>query len=179
VRGATQVVNSYEHDEKGYGAQGEIASARVGQNEKRLRKIERARDLVPPPKRYGPETADLSLIVFGTTKQPALEAMGWLADEGVDMNMLQIITLWPFPAEDVSEFLDAATRTLIVEGNATGQLEGLIRQECLRGADDRLHRYDGRPFSPEQIYAHVKRMLGIRVDALPSGASLEEVGLDA
>lgn len=179
VKGATQVVNSYEHDEKGYGAQGEIASVRVGQNEKRLRKIERARALVPPPRRYGPDSADLSLVVFGTTKQPALEAMDWLADEGVHVNMLQLVTLWPFPAEDVSAFLDAATRTLIVEGNATGQLEGLIRQECLRGADDRLHRYDGRPFSPEQIYAHVKRTLGMGIDALPSGASLEEVALDA
>ncbi len=179
VKGATQVVNSYEHDEKGYGAQGEIAAVRVGQNEKRLRKLEKARELVPAPRRYGPDDAAVSLVVFGTTKQPALEAMTWLAAEGIEANMLQLVTLWPFPAEQVAAFLGAARRSLIVEGNATGQLEGLVRQECLRGVDDRLHRYDGRPFSPEQIYAHVKRSLGMDVDSLPSGASLEEVAANA
>lgn len=179
VRGATQVVNSYEHDEKGYGAQGEEAHVRVAQNEKRLRKLERARELVPPPKRHGPNEADVSLVVFGTTKMPALQAMEWLAAEGIGVNMLQLVTLWPFPADEVSSFLASAKRSLVVEGNATGQLEGLIREQCLRGADDRLHRYDGRPFSPELIYAHVKRALGLELTALPSGASLEEVGLGA
>jgi len=173
VVGATQVVNSYEHDEKGYGAQGERASVRVAQNEKRLSKLELAREVVPRPKRYGPPTATLSLVVFGTTKQPALEAMAWLAEEGIDVNMLQVVTLWPFPADDVSAFIDAAERTLIVEGNATGQLEGLIRQECLRALDERLHRYDGRPFSPEQIYVRVKEALGRDVGSIPSGARLE------
>ncbi len=173
VVGATQVVNSYEHDEKGYGAQGERAPVRIAQNEKRLSKLELAREIVPRPKRYGPRRATLSLVVFGTTKQPALEAMAWLAEEDIEVNMLQVVTLWPFPAEDVSAFIDAAERTLIVEGNATGQLEGLIRQECLRALDERLHRYDGRPFSPEQIYVRVKEVLGRDVGSIPSGARLE------
>jgi 2-oxoglutarate ferredoxin oxidoreductase subunit alpha len=69
--------------------------------------------------------------------------------------MMQVVTVWPFPADEVAEFLDASKRTMIVEGNYTGQLEGLVRQECLRGVDDRLHRYDGRPISPEQVYAKV------------------------
>jgi 2-oxoglutarate ferredoxin oxidoreductase subunit alpha len=161
VTGATQLVNSYEHDEYGYGAQGEESANRIAQNEKRMRKLELARTLVPPPASFGarPAEADISIVCFGTTKGPVLEAADWLAAEGVKVAIMQVVTLAPFPAVAVSAFLDAARRTLIVEGNLTGQLEGLIRQECLRTFDWRINRYDGRPFAPEQVYETVKEVV--------------------
>jgi 2-oxoglutarate ferredoxin oxidoreductase subunit alpha len=160
VTGATQVVNSYEHDEYGYGAQGEEPTVRVAQNEKRLRKLRLAATLVPPPAYFGaaPADADVSIIVFGTTKGPVRQAMEWLAREDVKVAVMQVVTVWPFPADAVTAFLDASKRTMIVEGNATGQLEGLIRQECLRSFDWHMHRYDGRQFSPEQVYETVKEV---------------------
>lgn len=170
VEGAIQVVNSYEHDEFGYGAQGEDAGTRLAQNEKRLGKIDLAGSLVPPATLHGPAEAELSLVFFGTTKMPALEAMRWLEAEGHRVNALQLTTVWPFPADEVSVFLDAAARTLIIEGNATGQLEGLIREQCLRTCDEHLRRYDGRPFSPELIYATVKESIGEPVVLTSAGA---------
>ncbi|MCL4554452.1 MAG: 2-oxoacid:acceptor oxidoreductase subunit alpha [Actinobacteria bacterium] len=159
VIGAEQIVNSYEHDERGFGSLGEDAHTRVVQNEKRMRKMELARDLVPPPVRLGPEQADLSIILFGSTKMPTLEAMGILQDEGIVINILQCVTLWPFPAEEVRAFLDSAGRTAVIEGNMTGQLRGLIREHCLIDVDETLNRYDGRPFSPDQIARWVKEVI--------------------
>ena len=170
VVGATQVVNSYEHDGRGYGAPGEDAETRVAQNEKRLRKLELARTLVPAPRRFGPRTGVVSIVCFGTTKMPVLEAMAWLEREGVSVNLLHLVTLWPFPAEEIAGFLDAATRSLVIEGNATGQLEGLVAEQCLHTFDERLRRYDGRPISPEQVYAKVKAILGSEVVLTPAGA---------
>jgi 2-oxoglutarate ferredoxin oxidoreductase subunit alpha len=157
VKGATQVVNSYEHDEYGYGAAGEEMANRIAQNEKRMRKLDLARTLVPPPAYFGspPGSADVSMVVFGTTKGPARQAIEWLGRDGVNAALMQVVTVWPFPADEVSAFLDASKRTMVVEGNLSGQLEGLVRQECLRSVDERLRRYDGRPFSPEEIYAKV------------------------
>lgn len=160
VKGAEQIVNSYEHDEFGYGAAGENADVRVAQNDKRMRKLDLAAKICPPPAYYGPEEADLSILLFGTTKMPVREAMSWLEQEGISVNMMQVTTVWPFPAEQVSEFLTAAAKTAIIEGNKTGQLQGLVRQECLLDVDHTLHRYDGRPFAPEQIHAWVKEVLG-------------------
>jgi len=161
VKGALQVVNSYEHDEHGYGAQGEDAATRTAQMDKRMRKLKLARTLVPPPAFFGvaPSEADISIIAFGTTKGPVRSAMEWLDREGTKVAMMQVVTVWPFPAEQVAAFIDASRRTMIVEGNHDGQLEGLIRQECLRSVDWPVHRYDGRPFSPEQIYHTVKEVL--------------------
>jgi len=170
VEGAVQLVNSYEHDEAGYGAQGEIAENRSAQNDKRLRKMELAATLVPPPRRYGADDPDVSIVCFGTTKMPTLEAMRWLESEGHSVAMLQVVTLSPFPAEEVATFIDAAHTTLIVEGNATGQLEGLIREQSLRPLAHNLRRSDGRPISPELVYAAVKAILGEPVQLTGAGA---------
>jgi 2-oxoglutarate/2-oxoacid ferredoxin oxidoreductase subunit alpha len=72
--------------------------------------------------------------------------------------VMTLPTLWPFPEDAVRRFLQFAKRSIVVEGNATGQLEGLIRQECLLTPDWHLRRYDGRPFSPEQIYTLVEEV---------------------
>lgn len=178
VRGAIQLVNSYEHDEYGIGETGEYADVRVAQNEKRLRKMVLAAELAPGPRRYGADAADVSIICFGTTKMPVREAMQWLERDGVPVNMLHIVTVWPFPGDQVCDFLDQSTRSLVIEGNATGQLEGLIAEQCMRAVDDRLNRYDGRPISPEQVYAKVLGMLGETVTLTDRGAVAPREGME-
>jgi 2-oxoglutarate ferredoxin oxidoreductase subunit alpha len=176
VEGAVQLVNSYEHDEAGYGAQAESATVRTQQNTKRLKKIALAESIVPPPNRFGPDSAPLSILCFGTTKMPALQALDWLAADGIAVNLLQIVTLAPFPAAEVSRFIDSAAQTLVIEGNATGQLEGLVREQCLRAPDHRLRRSDGRPFSPELIYATVSGLLGKPVTLTQAGTIAPQDG---
>lgn len=160
VTGAIQLGNSYEHDEYGYGSAGEPADMRAAQNEKRMAKLELARTLVPPPAYFGapPAEADVAVLLFGTTKGPALEAMRWLEPDGIKVAVMQVVTVWPFPANDVSAFLGSAKRSIVIEGNYTGQLQGLVREQCLVDVDDTLRRYDGRPFSPEMIYAKLKEV---------------------
>jgi 2-oxoglutarate ferredoxin oxidoreductase subunit alpha len=173
VKGAIQIVNSYEHDQRGYGAQGELPDVRVAQNEKRLRKMKLAAELAPKPVEFGPREADVSVVLFGTTKMPVLEAQKWLAADGITMNALQLRTVWPFPAAVVAEFLERSRRDIVVEQNATGQLEGLIREHTLRSISHSLHRYDGRPVSPEQVYAFVHDILGRHVPLTAAGAIAE------
>jgi 2-oxoglutarate ferredoxin oxidoreductase subunit alpha len=158
VTGAEQIVNSYDHDEHGYA--NEEAGMRDAQNEKRMRKMETASGIVPPPQYFGPDDAELSIVLFGSTKMPAREAMRMLAEDGIAINIMQVVTVWPFPAEQVAEFLAKAKRTAVIEGNATGQLESLIREQCMAEVDHRLHRYDGRPFAPEQIRDFVREVVG-------------------
>jgi len=161
VTGARQLGNSYEHDDYGWGSAGEPAEQRQAQNDKRMRKMELAAVLAPPPAYFGapPGEADIGLLFFGTTKGPAREAARMLAREGIKAALMQVVTVWPFPAEAVAAFLDTVPTAMIVEGNHTGQLEGLVRQECLLGVEHRLHRTDGRPFSPEMIVRAVKEVL--------------------
>jgi pyruvate/2-oxoacid:ferredoxin oxidoreductase alpha subunit len=119
----------------------------------------------------GPQSAQVSVLCFGTTRMPVLEAMKWLDDEGGPaVNMLQIVTLSPFPADEVAAFLDAAAVPIVIEGNATGQLEGLIREQTLREIPHHLRRSDGRPISPELVYSTIKGLLGEPVELTDAGA---------
>jgi 2-oxoglutarate/2-oxoacid ferredoxin oxidoreductase subunit alpha len=174
VVGAEQIVNSYEHDAHGWGSPGEAAATRIEQNSKRLHKMSLARTLVPAPREYGPREADVSFILFGSTKMPVREAMRWLEGDGIAANMLQLTTVWPFPAHEVFEFIERSKRTIIVEGNATGQLEGIIREFCMREMSHRINRFDGRPFSPEQIYTTTHLILGEFLGAAAPGTAPTE-----
>jgi 2-oxoglutarate ferredoxin oxidoreductase subunit alpha len=156
VRGALQVANSYDHDE--YGFANEEADQRNAQDEKRMRKLELAAELVPPTGSEGPDDAPVGVIVWGSTLMPARQALGWLADEGVSARLLQVTTLMPFPADGVAAFLEETPTALVVEGNLTGQLESLIREHCLLEVDGSLRRYDGRPLAAEDIYDRVKEV---------------------
>jgi len=179
VRGAEQIVNSYEHDEHGFGSPGEDAETRVVQNAKRLSKMRLATTLVPSPREYGPREADVSFIFFGSTKMPVREAMKWLESDGVSANALQLTTVYPFPAQAVFEFMERGRRTILVEGNATGQLQGLIREYCLRETSHHINRFDGRPFSPELIYTTTHQILGNRPGVTLGGAVVSPKGAEA
>jgi len=60
--------------------------------------------------------------------------------------------LEPFPPTAESE-LRKAHRTIVIEGNYTGQLEILIRARTGFSVDGHIRRFDGRPFRPEFILA--------------------------
>jgi len=67
----------------------------------------------------------------------------------------------------VKEALSNRRHIISVEGNATGQLTRLIRQETGIAIERVVCKYDGRPFSPEYIVNGVKEA---------SQEALKEVG---
>jgi 2-oxoglutarate ferredoxin oxidoreductase subunit alpha len=69
-------------------------------------------------------------------------------------NMLHFTALHPFPP-GTEAALRRADRTVVVEGNITGQLETLIRARTGLSVDGSIRKYDGRAFSPEYIVAHL------------------------
>jgi 2-oxoglutarate ferredoxin oxidoreductase subunit alpha len=54
--------------------------------------------------------------------------------------------------------LGPAQKVVLVEMNATGQLNRLLRQETGRQADHLVLRYDGAPFTPEYILRGLKEV---------------------
>ncbi|NLE99374.1 MAG: 2-oxoacid:acceptor oxidoreductase subunit alpha [Anaerolineales bacterium] len=151
---AVWVSTADEHDE--YGAICEDAANRTAQVDKRLRKTREAGQDVPAPLRYGPEQADITFLCWGSTYGPLREAVGRLNHKRPGRaTMLHFNGLHPFPSEAAKQMLAQAKRTIVVEGNATGQFETLLRTHTGHAADDAIRRYDGRPFSPEYILARV------------------------
>lgn len=146
---AVWVSSANEHD--AFGAISEDAENRTTQADKRMRKMEGMTREAEPPTLHGPKDADVTLVCWGSTYGPAREAVQRLNEKRADRaNLLHFTALHPFPPE-AEAALRKAKRTIVVEGNVTGQLETLIRARTGFSVDGSIRKYDGRPFSPEYL----------------------------
>ena len=151
------VANSDEHDEAGFST--EDALIRRKMMDKRMKKLVEIAKILPPPKIYGSDDADLTIIAWGSNKGVCLEVVMWAANEGIRLNFIHPLFLNPFPSKTIEEAIGRAKKTLIIENNYTGQLESLIREQTGKSIDFNLRKFDGRPFYPEEIYQKVKQIL--------------------
>ena len=127
--------------------------------DKRFAKIPFILKEMKEPKLYGPDEAQITLLAWGSTKGPALEALERLAKEGITANLIHLTYLWPLPTEALSGLIKNASQTMTIEGNYTGQLAQVIRQETGLKIDHILTKYDGQPFYPAEICVKVKEIL--------------------
>jgi 2-oxoglutarate ferredoxin oxidoreductase subunit alpha len=153
---AVWVSTANEHDE--FGAISEDAQNRKAQADKRMRKMEGMSKEVAAPGLYGPKGADVTFVSWGSTYGPVREAVDRLNNEEAGRaNVLHFSALHPFPP-GAAAALERAERTIVVEGNATGQLETLIRARTGLSMEGSIRKYDGRAFSPEYIVAHLSEV---------------------
>lgn len=136
--------NSYEHDEYGWAT--ESGAVRTLMMNKRLKKMLLVKKSLPQPTIFGQSQAKTGIISWGSNKSPILEALKTLAN----VKYLHLNCLWPFPEIAVTDFIKSANKVVCVEGNATGQLANLIREQTGLKVTSLL-KYDGRPFYPEEI----------------------------
>ncbi len=149
-----------EHDEFGHIT--ENSENRIRMMQKRMRKLELANELIPEEKKanfFGPPKADVTLVGWGSTKGAILDAMQDLEADGVRCNFLQIRYMSPFPTELVTKHLSDAKRKVLVEGNYAGQLGALVREHTGIPMDNRVLKYNGRPFSQNEVFEGVKEAI--------------------
>ena len=63
--------------------------------------------------------------------------------------------LWPLKTEKLLELSSKAKKVVIVEGNNQSQLGMLIKQETGLSIEDKILKYDGRPFFYEEILERI------------------------
>lgn len=146
---------SDEHDEYGKFSS-EDPENRSKMVQKRLRKLEVAIEEMRAPTRYGPEEANLTLVGWGSTYGPILEAVDRLSEAGEKANALHFADVWPFPEDETHRLLKSARRLVAVENNATGQFARLLRAYTGVQVDHKILRFDGRPMSPEYILGRLE-----------------------
>jgi len=154
------VSDSDEHTEEGHIT--EDLDVRVQLQEKRLRKGAAMTSDVLPPTRYGPVDADLLLISWGSTYGPCREAVDSLNASGHSAALLHFAQVWPLNPKVVRQALGSSgpsanrsARTICVENNATGQFASLLRERGILATCDLFLKYDGMPFTGEEIMGRV------------------------
>lgn len=163
--GGRHVATSYTHGEDGFyssghkeyaGSEPEITASGI---DKSFAKLPGMLAEIPGIRLYGPAQADLTLIVWGSTKGAALEAIELAKEQGFSVNLMQILYASPFPEAAVTEVLKKARRTLLVEGNRTAQMGALLRAQTGFAPDAQYLKYDSRPFTPSGIVRKIQEVM--------------------
>jgi 2-oxoglutarate ferredoxin oxidoreductase subunit alpha len=149
-----------EHDE--YGHITEAPDIRIKMMRKRMRKIELAGEVIPDAKKatlHGPKSAPITLVGWGSSKGAILDGMEDLKSDGIETNFLQVRYVNPFPTNFVQQVLGSARRKIAIENNYSAQMAGLIREKTGIAMDNTIVKFDGRPFSQNEIYEGVKDII--------------------
>jgi 2-oxoglutarate ferredoxin oxidoreductase subunit alpha len=157
TRGGIFHTTGDEHDEFGHIT--ENSEIRIKMMQKRMHKIQLAAESIPDIKKvnfFGPERADVTLVGWGSTKGAILDGMQDLEGDGMRCNFLQVRYMSPFPDKLVTRYLSNAKKRVLVENNYSGQLGALIREHTGIAMDYKVLKYNGRPFSQNEVYEGIK-----------------------
>jgi len=172
-KGAYYQANSYEHIEDTHTT--EESEPRKKQVEKRNEKwmtylkISKLKSqnsnqnvFFEGPKIYGDPNADTVFVSWGGTKGIVLEAQKILASEhSKNTAFLHFTHMYPLNEETVKGQFKENTRYILIENNSHAQFGQLLRMQTGIDIKEKLLKYDGRPFFPEEI---VKYIVGEEVE---------------
>ena len=103
--------------------------------------------------------SDFTIISWGSTKGPILDAIEMLKKEGIEIGFIQIKLLHPFPAELVKSLLGNVKTIIDIESNYSGQLGKIFQQHITREIDYFILKYTGRGMTSTEIYDSLKKIV--------------------
>ncbi|MCP3952909.1 MAG: 2-oxoacid:acceptor oxidoreductase subunit alpha, partial [Desulfobacterales bacterium] len=111
-------------------------------------------------KQYYLDDADLVLISYGSAARSALHVTENLRARGERIGLLELQTLWPFPADIVADKCAAAKNVVVVEMN-TGHICQMVRSTIDHPERVFLaNRLDGVLITPTDIKAQLRVISG-------------------
>ena len=173
------VTDSDEHDEEGHII--EDAETRTKMVQKRLlKKLPLIRQEIAQPLLYGSSDPEILLVCWGSLYGVIREIVDILSEDR-KIAMLHFSEIYPFPVIeensspnplprgegergrvqfDYLRLLRNAKVTVCIEQNATGQFAQLFRAETGYAFSHAINRYDGRPFTVENLKGELDAFFG-------------------
>jgi 2-oxoglutarate ferredoxin oxidoreductase subunit alpha len=125
-----------------------------------MAKWQTAKAYVPEPE-FTParQPTDHGVIFFGTSEASSLEALDYLAEEGVHLDAMRV-RAFPFN-DEVEAFIDQHAFTFVIEQNRDSQLRTLLMAEFEFGPDKlkSVLCFDGTPISARNIRKQILQQL--------------------
>ncbi|MFA5388204.1 MAG: 2-oxoacid:acceptor oxidoreductase subunit alpha [Candidatus Omnitrophota bacterium] len=153
AKGKAIKVNSYEHDENGITTEDPVITKAM--QDKRLQKEKALSEELgnyETVKIYGNEGSRSAIVSWGSNKGVAREAA-----EKMGLKLIHVPVLWPFPLKKFQDAIKGVETLIVIENNATGQFVKLMQLFGLK-ADKKILKYDGRPFSVDELEQELKKL---------------------
>jgi 2-oxoglutarate ferredoxin oxidoreductase subunit alpha len=156
-------VSSLEHNEEGVVTEDPVMRERMVM--KRIRKMETIEREIPDSEKavlHGDPDARVTVISWGTTKGPILDAMERLSAEGLKLRFLQIKTFLPFPTNMVKGIIETSDDVIAVENNAFGQMVWAIRMFTGFDIKKRIAKLNSRSLMEQEVYNGIRKALSMK-----------------
>lgn len=147
-----------ESDESGHIS--EDPENRIYKMDKRASKMDLALEKIPKEDQvinYG--VSDFSILSWGSTKGPILDAIEMLNKVGYKVGFIQIKMLHPFPAQYVQSLLSGVKTIIDIEANQSGQMGSLLNEYLDRKVDYYILKYTGRPMTCNELFDSIKNII--------------------
>ena len=145
--------NSYVHDENGITSE-DPADARAVADKRFLKEKNLAAELKDFETVKVYNQGKTALLCWGSNKGVCIEIA-----KKYGLKVIQMLVLSPFPEQALTQALQGIEKIISVECNGKGQLVTLVQQHGFK-VDDQILKYDGRPFSLEDLENDVKKVIG-------------------
>ncbi|MFX0204806.1 MAG: 2-oxoacid:acceptor oxidoreductase subunit alpha [Candidatus Hodarchaeota archaeon] len=126
--------------------------------DKRVKKLKAIQEESIPPILNGNKDYDILVIGWGSTYHLINEAVKMLAERKNNLSFLHFSQVYPLH-QSVENYLQWANKTIIIENNPTSQLGQLITRETGVKIDESVLKYNGYPFSVEEIKERLNQII--------------------
>ncbi len=153
-KGQVIKADGYTHDEHGITTEdpkvtAEMADKRLLKGESLAKELENYETV----KVYSSGDRKTAVLCWGSNKGVCIEAA-----EKFGLKVIQVRVLSPFPAGKLKEAMNGLDRVIAVECNSTAQLVRLAASYGIE-VKEKILKYDGRPFSLNNLEAELGRVL--------------------
>ncbi|MCK5449273.1 2-oxoacid:acceptor oxidoreductase family protein [Candidatus Pacearchaeota archaeon] len=147
--------SSYEIDEFGNSTESGVlteknANARVEKYKRAKKFIEENFEMI---KVHGKKSSKNLVIGWGSTSGAIKDSI-----KDFDAKFLQVLYMKPLSSQ-IKREMDKADKIILVECNVTGQLGRLIREKTGIKIENRILKYDGRPFCSDELKKKIEGLL--------------------
>ncbi|HEC64316.1 MAG TPA: 2-oxoacid:acceptor oxidoreductase subunit alpha [bacterium] len=145
------VANSDEHLEDG--TLTEDSGPSKAMIAKRMKKMDTLLAELPEPELFGDKKPDVLFVGWGSVKNAVLDTFDILkhSDSKIKAAYLHYEYIYPLKTEKLLDTVNGVKKVVLVENNYQGQLGDLIRKETGYEFEEKLLKYDGRPFFVEDV----------------------------
>jgi len=123
------------------------------------RKIERNQEDIIQVEWFGPRKADVCIIAYGAVSRTAKQVVVDAQEKGLSVNLLRLITHWPFPDEQVKEALSQAKVIIVPEMNLGQVAQEILRLNSLQTPIYSITRIDGEIIMPSEIMSKIEEVI--------------------
>ncbi|MEG0570151.1 MAG: 3-methyl-2-oxobutanoate dehydrogenase subunit VorB [Oscillospiraceae bacterium] len=111
---------------------------------------------------YLTDDAEIITVAYGTTARVVRSAVDRARAEGIKVGMIRPITLWPFPAQIISDAAQKVDNMLVVEMSMGQMVEDVRLYANGKCNVEFFGRTGGIVPSPNEVYEQIKKIGGVR-----------------